>query len=88
MKQIRKRLTYSNVMSSLAVFLVLGGTSAYAAKKIGSNQIKANAITTGKIKKNAVTTAKIKNNAVNVSRITKIPHLRSRNFPTPCDSLP
>ncbi len=23
-----------------------------------------------------------------VSRITKIPHLRSRNFPTPCDSLP
>jgi len=23
-----------------------------------------------------------------LSRITKIPHLRSRNFPTPCDSLP
>ena len=23
-----------------------------------------------------------------LSRITKIPHLRSRNFPTPCDTLP
>jgi hypothetical protein len=23
-----------------------------------------------------------------LSRITKIPHSRSRNFPTPCDSLP
>ena len=29
--QIRKRLTYANVMSSLAVFLVLGGATAFAA---------------------------------------------------------
>jgi len=29
--QIRKRLTYANVMSSIAVFLVLGGSAAYAA---------------------------------------------------------
>ena len=35
MKQIRKRLTYANVMSSIAVFLVLGGATAFAAKKIG-----------------------------------------------------
>ncbi len=51
MKQIRKRITYANVMSSIAVFLVLGGATAYAAKKIGSNEIKGNSITTGKIKK-------------------------------------
>jgi hypothetical protein len=63
-KQIRKRLTYANVMSSIAVFLILGGATAIAAKKIGKNQIKANAITTAKIKKNAVTTAKIKGRAV------------------------
>jgi hypothetical protein len=63
-KQVRKRLTYANVMSSLAVFLVLGGATAFAAKKIGSNQLKANSVTTAKIKKKAVTTAKIKNNAV------------------------
>lgn len=47
------------VIAVIALFAVLGG-SAYAAKKIGSNEIKANAITTAKIKKNAVTGAKVK----------------------------
>ena len=46
-----------------ALFAALSG-SAYAAKKIGTKEIKANAITTGKIKKNAITTAKIKKEAV------------------------
>lgn len=69
MSTIRKRLTYSNVMSSLAVFLVLGGASAYAAKKIGSNGLKSNSVTTAKIKKNAVTTAKIKKNAITTAKI-------------------
>ena len=69
MKQIRKRITYANVMSSIAVFLVLGGASAYAAKKIGSNEIKGNSITTGKLKKNAVTASKIKKNSVTTAKI-------------------
>lgn len=69
MKQIRRRLTYANVMSSLAVFLVLGGATAFAAKKIGSNEIKGNSITTGKIKKNAVASSKIKKNAVTKAKI-------------------
>lgn len=69
MNKIRKRLTYSNVMSSLAVFLVLGGASAYAAKKIGSNGLKSNSVTTAKIKKNAVTSTKIKNNAITTGKI-------------------
>jgi len=68
-KQIRKRVTYANVMSSIAVFLVLGGASAYAIKKVGSNEIKGNSITTGKIKKEAVATAKIKKEAVKTSKI-------------------
>jgi hypothetical protein len=68
-KQIRKRITYANVMSSIAVFMVLGGATAIAASKIGTNQLKANAVTASKIKKNAVTTAKIKNNAVNGSKV-------------------
>jgi hypothetical protein len=70
-KQISKRLTYANVMSSIAVFLVLGGGAAYAAKKVGSNEIKGNSITTGKIKKEAVTASKIKNNAISTSKIAK-----------------
>lgn len=69
MKQIRKRITYANVMSSIAVFLVLGGASAYAAKKIGSNEIKGNSITTGKIKKNAITSSKINKNAITTAKI-------------------
>ncbi|MGH2976100.1 MAG: hypothetical protein ACRDLL_14720 [Solirubrobacterales bacterium] len=69
MKQIRKRLTYANVMSSVAVFLVLGGGAAYAAKKVGSNEIKGNSITTGKIKKEAVTKAKIKKASVDASKL-------------------
>ena len=70
MKQIRKRLTYANVMSSLAVFLILGGATAFAAvKKVGPNEIKANSIKTGKIVKEAVTAGKLKKSAVTESRI-------------------
>lgn len=70
MKQIRNRLTYANVMSSLAVFLILGGATAFAAvKKIGANEIKANSIKTGKIVKEAVTEGKIKNLAVTEGKL-------------------
>lgn len=71
MQQIRKRLTYANVMSSIAVFLILGGATAFAAKKIGSNQLKSNSVTTAKIKANAVTTRKIKKEAVSTVKIKK-----------------
>jgi hypothetical protein len=62
-------------MSSLAVFLVLGGGAAFAAKNVlpknsvGAKQIKKNAVTKAKIKKNAVTTAKIKKNAITAAKI-------------------
>jgi hypothetical protein len=69
LKQIRKRLTYANVMSSLAVFLLLGGATAFAATKIGANEIKANSIKTGKIVKEAVTAGKLKNGAVTETKI-------------------
>lgn len=69
MKQIRRHITYANVMSSLAVFLILGGATAVAATKIGANEIKANSIKTGKIVKEAVTAGKIKKGAVTESRI-------------------
>ncbi|HST69260.1 MAG TPA: hypothetical protein VLI94_06355 [Solirubrobacterales bacterium] len=76
MKQIRKRLTYANVMSSIAVFLILGGATAFAAVQLGKNtvgskQLKKNAVTTAKIKKNAVTTAKIKNDAVTGAKVNE-----------------
>jgi hypothetical protein len=68
-KKIRKRLTYANVMSSIAVFLVIGGASAFAAShlaknSVGTKQLKNNAVTTAKIKKNAVTGAKVKDGSL------------------------
>jgi len=72
-KQISKRLSYANVMSTLAVFLVVGGATAIAAKvprhSVGPRQLKSNAVTTQKIKANAVTTRKIKKNAVTAQKI-------------------
>jgi hypothetical protein len=71
-KQIRKRLTYANVMSSIAVFLILGGATAFAAKKVGPHQLKANSVTTAKIKANAVTTRKIRKDAVSTAKIKNL----------------
>jgi hypothetical protein len=68
-KRVGKSLSYANVMSSIAVFLVLGGATALAAGKIGPHRLKANAVTTPKIKANAVTTRKIRKNAVTTAKI-------------------
>jgi hypothetical protein len=72
-KQIRKRLTYANVMSSLAVFLVLGGAAFAAAKlpknSVGTKQLKNNAVTAAKIKNEAVSGAKIKAGAVDGTKL-------------------
>ena len=70
MQRIRQRLTYANVMSSIAVFLVLGGGAAYAAKKIGSNQLKGASVTTAKIKRGAITASKIRKGAVRTAKIS------------------
>ena len=46
---MRSRLTYANVVSTIALILAIGGGAAFAASKIGTREIKANAVTTGKI---------------------------------------
>jgi hypothetical protein len=55
MHQLRKRLTYANVMSSIAVFLVLGGATAFAA-----SQFEKESVGTSALKKEAVNLSKIK----------------------------
>jgi hypothetical protein len=74
MQSVRMRLTYANVMSTLAVFLVVAGGSAVAANQlaknsVGSNQLKKNAVTSAKIKGNAVSGGKIANGAVTGSKL-------------------
>jgi hypothetical protein len=66
MQSVRRRLTYANVMSTLAVFLVVAGGSAVAATQLAKNSVGSN-----QLKKNAVTAAKIKNNAVTGGKIAK-----------------
>src|SRR5664279_5186448 len=65
MKKLHGKLTYANVVATLALFLVVAGGTAFAATQLGKNsvgskQIKKNAVTSAKIKKEAVTGAKIK----------------------------
>jgi hypothetical protein len=71
---MRPKLTYSNVVATICLFLLLGGGAAYAASHLGKNsvgtkQLKKNAVTAAKIKKNAVITAKIKNGAVTAPKV-------------------
>ena len=73
MRKIRERLSYANVIATLALFLALGGVS-YAATQlpknsVGSKQLKKNAVTNAKIKKNAVTNAKLAKNAVTGAKV-------------------
>jgi hypothetical protein len=68
LRAVLRRLTYANVIATLALFLALGGGAVWAANhkssKIGTGKLKPNAVTAGKIKANAVTTSKIRENAV------------------------
>jgi hypothetical protein len=62
------RLTYANVVASLALFVALGG-SGYAAvtlskNSVGSKQIKNGAIKNADLAKNAVTSAKVKDGSL------------------------
>jgi hypothetical protein len=73
-QRVRKRLTYANVISTLALFLVLGGATAFAAGHLGKNtvgtkQLKNNAVTGAKIKKEAITGAKIKKGSLTGTQI-------------------
>jgi hypothetical protein len=75
MKRFLPRPTYANVVSTLCLFLLLGGASALAATQlaknsVGAKQIKKNAVATAKIKNGAVTTAKIADAAVTTSKLT------------------
>lgn len=55
---MRKRLSYANVMSSIAVFLVLGGAA------VAAIHLPKNSVGTKQLRKNAVTSAKVKNGSL------------------------
>jgi hypothetical protein len=71
MKALRRRLSYANVMATIAVFVALGG-GAYAMSlpknSVGPQQLKKNAVTTTKVKNGAITGQKI-----NLSTLGTVP---------------
>src|SRR5437763_9470331 len=67
MRRFRPRISYANVVSTLALVLALGGVS-YAAVKISGTNIKDRTVTAKKIKKNALT-----GNEINESKLGKVP---------------
>jgi hypothetical protein len=67
MKRFRPRLTYANVIASLALFIALGGAAVAAGlpkNSVGPKQIKKGAVTAKAIRKQAVTAGKIAPKAV------------------------
>src|SRR5262245_46488505 len=60
---MRGRLSYANVMATIAVFLALGGTT-YAATKIGTAQLRNGAVTNPKLAAGAVTSGKVKDRSL------------------------
>lgn len=76
MKLLKGKLTYANVVATLALFIALGGASAFAATQLGKNsvgakQLKKNAVAEAKIKNEAVAETKIKNEAVTAAKVKK-----------------
>jgi hypothetical protein len=67
MKRFLPRLTYANVIASLALFIALGGAAVAAGlpkNSVGPNQIKKGAVTGKALRKGAVTSGKIAPKAV------------------------
>ncbi len=83
---MRRKFSFANVMSVIAVFIALGGTG-YAISKlpknsVGPKQLKKNAVTTAKVKSEAITDAKIKKGTltgtqINASTLGTVPSANS-----------
>ncbi len=66
---LRRHLTYANVISTFCLFLVLGGGAAFAATKlakssVGTEQLKGEAVTKGKMAPNSVNSKKVVNGSL------------------------
>lgn len=74
MKQMRSQLTYANVVSTVALFIALGGATAYAVdqlpvRSVGARQLRPGAVTADKIRKHAVTAPKIEAQAIKSGKL-------------------
>lgn len=63
LSRARARLTYANVMATLAVFIALGGSS-YAVVKVGSGQIVDNSVQSKDVRNNALKGVDVRNRSL------------------------
>jgi hypothetical protein len=76
--KLRKRLTFANVVSLIALFVALGGSS-YAAISITGKNVKNSSLTGKDIKNSSLTGSDVKNSSLSTSDI-KNHSLRSTDF--------
>lgn len=67
MKPLRDRLTYANIVATLALFVALGGSS-YAVVSISGKQLKDRSVPGKKLKRNSVTGREIKESRLGTVR--------------------
>jgi hypothetical protein len=67
--QNKPRLTYANIVSTLALFLALGGGAAYAASKVSSGDLAPGAVHTSDVFKRAITSGKLAVGAVRSNQV-------------------
>jgi hypothetical protein len=74
MRRIRGRLTYSNVIATLALFIALGGTS-YAVtslprNSVGQKQIRKNAVGAGELRSSSVRSSEISQRSIRLEDVS------------------
>lgn len=71
---LHHRLSYANVMSTLALFIALGGSS-YAALRISGRSIDNRSIPAKKLKRNALTSKEVRESSLYVARARRADRL-------------
>jgi hypothetical protein len=84
LERLRQRFTYANVMSTLAVFIALGGSS-YAALKIDSGDIANNSLRSVDVRNRTLTERDVKRNAITgrsirESRLGRVPRAKEADL--------
>jgi hypothetical protein len=72
MNRPRPKLTYANVIATIALFVALGGVAVAAGlpkNSVGPNQLKRGAVTTSDLRRGAVTSGKIRPKAVTAGKL-------------------
>jgi hypothetical protein len=73
LERLRQRLTYGNVMSTVAVFIAFGGTSyafTLSRNSVGSRELKPRSVGASELKTGAVSSTDIKNRGIRLTDVS------------------